>query len=150
MAIGYMIGFRAIFLKGTFAEHLKRSIMRILLQKKMSFIYHTFLLEVNCGEQTAGDYCNKDSLECSNKEYIETPIYPDLIGREQNDPFLIEAIRTHVLIPPSPKNKPLNVSQTSLHHRNIYGMTMKTFYQWNFNVICQKLQSFIPKVNSSK
>ena len=88
---------------------------------------------MRCGEglQTAGDYCNKDSLECSSsKENIDTPIYPDLIGREQNDPYLIEAIKTRILIPPSPKNKPLNVSQTSLHHRNIYGMKMKTYFYY--------------------
>ena len=49
----------------------------------------------------------------------ETDIYPDLIGLDQDDPALIEAIKSQILLPPS--KHPIKVSESSLSGQKIKG-----------------------------
>lgn len=49
----------------------------------------------------------------------ETDIYPDLIGLDQDDPALIEAIKSQILLPPS--KHPIKVSESSLSGKKIKG-----------------------------
>ena len=49
----------------------------------------------------------------------ETDIYPELIGLDQDDPALIEAIKSQILLPPS--KHPIKVSESSLSGQKIKG-----------------------------
>lgn len=65
--------------------------------------------------------CHKNDMDCPSSQPVaeETDIYPDLIGLDQDDPALIEAIKSQILLPPS--KHPIKVSESSLSGQKIKG-----------------------------
>ena len=62
---------------------------------------------------------NALSEECSDN--YAPKIYPQLLGLEQDDPVLIEAIRNEVLIPPPPASKKLNMKKKKMNWKELRG-----------------------------